>query len=325
MSRVRPHILCWPRLEMARQETVAALSAVEGIELCVVETLPELLASLGEADALVLHSAPLSQAQAVVNALVPGGRLRWVHFLTAGRDAFETAGLPKDLLVSHVAGASAPVVAEHAMALLLALCRRLPTALSFARDARWDRQAMGRLVSLEGRTVGVLGTGAIGREVALRLRSFGAVAIGVNSSGSAQAGFDEIQAVAGLHGLLARCDALVVAVPLTPATRHLLDAAAFAALPAGAYVVNVARGAVIDQDALCDALHSGHLGGAGLDVTDPEPVPSEDRLWSCPNLIVSPHVAAEGSDATARRIADGTAENVCRFVRGEPLNDLALR
>lgn len=325
MNAAVPHIVCWPRLGLARPQTLAALAQLDGIRLTVVETLPDLLAVLAGADALVLHSAPLAQAQAVVDRLVPGGRLRWMHFLTAGRDAFETAGLPPTMQVTHVSGASAPAVAEHAMALLLALCRRLPAALEFAGQRRWDRAAMGRFVSLEGKTVGVIGAGAIGREVARRLRAFGARAVGVTRSGADQPGFDEMQAAARLHTVLPRCDAVVLAVPLTAVTRHLIDAAALAALPKGAFVVNVARGAVIDQAALCEALHSGHLGGAGLDVTEPEPPWHDDPIWSCPNLIVSPHVAVEGSGATAQRIAAGTAENVRRFVRGEPLLDLAVR
>jgi len=318
-AAARPHIVCWPRLSFAREATVAALREIDAIELSVADDVEALLPLVASADALVLHSAPEPMARRVVDAIVAGpGRLRWMHFLTAGRDGFEAAGLPRGVAVSHVAGASAPAVAEHALALLLALARRLPAAVDQARAARWDRTSLGPFMSLEDARVAVLGTGAIGGEVAKRLAAFGAVPVGISRTGGARAGFAENHPVADLHAVLAMVAAVVVAVPLDAPTRHLLDAAAFAAMPRGALVVNVGRGAVIDQAALGAALASGRLGGAGLDVTDPEPPGAGDPLWTWPNLIVTPHVAVEGNAATVRRLAEGTAENVRRFARGEP-------
>jgi phosphoglycerate dehydrogenase-like enzyme len=125
-----------------------------------------------------------------------------------------------------------------------------------------------------------------------------------------------------LGEILPRADAIMIALPLDPATHHLLDARAFAACKRSAFVVNVARGGIIDQTALLDALKSGTIAGAGLDVTEPEPLPANDPLWDAPNLIISPHCAGGAVRVTAERIAGVAVDNLKRYQRGEALNNV---
>lgn len=320
-------VVYWARLGLAREEVVAALDAVAGAELQVVATLPELLAALPGAEALVLYDAPQAEARAITQAIdspgaMGGITLRWMHLLSAGREGFEAAGMPRRALVTWAAGGVAPTVAEHAFALLLAFCRRIPQAAADTAAHHWDRRAAAGARALEGGVLAIVGCGHIGRALARRARAFGMTTLGCTRTPRPDALLDEVHPLAQLHCVLARADAVVVAIALTAATRHLFDRAAFAACKPGALFVNVARGGVVDQVALREALLEGRLAGAGLDVTEPEPLPSDDPLWSAPNLLVSAHYGGGGGAVSRRRLAEGAAENLRRLIAGEPLRDL---
>ncbi len=315
-------VIYWPRLNLARKEIVAALGAVAGVEVQAVESLPELLDALPGAEGVVLYDAPVDDARAIVRAIdAPGSTVRWMHLLTAGREGFEAAGMPTRPAVTWAAGGVSPTVAEHAMALLLALGRRIPDVAAYTAAHRWDRRIAARAISLEGGVLAIVGFGHVGREVARRARGFGMTIVACTRSASADALVDEVQPLSALHAVLARADAIVVAIALTAQTRHLFDRAAFAACKRGALFVNIARGGIVDQAALREALHEGRIGGAGLDVADPEPLPGDDALWDAPNLLVSPHYAGHGGDASIERLAEGAAENLRRLVDGRPLLD----
>ena len=313
-------VVYWARLGLARAQVTEGLRAVPGAELTVVETLPQLLEALPGCEALVLYDAPERDAREVVRALAaPGATVRWMHILTAGREGFEAAGLPKDIPVTWAAGAVSPTVAEHAMALLLALARRLPEVAAQSAQGRWDRAPALRATSLEGATLAIVGLGHIGIEIARRARGFGMHIVGVTRTPRPDPLIDEALPLAALHDVLPRADAIAIALNLAPETRHLFDAAAFARCRRGALLVNVARGGLIDQAALRQALLDGRIGGAGLDVTDPEPLPEGDPLWSSPNLVISPHFAGGGSRMSLDRLASGAAGNLRRLIAGEPL------
>lgn len=317
-------VVYWARLVLARAALIEQLKAVPGCELVVAESTDDVLAALTEAEALVLYDAPRADARRVVDAIT-GSKLRWMHFVSVGRDGFEAAGLPPGVAITYAAGCVAPTVAEHAMALLLALARRVPEMVRQADGRRWDRSLAARTVSLEGATLAVLGTGHIGLAMARRARAFGMRTVGLSRSAAPADALDESLPLEALRATLARADALAVAVALTPATRHLIGREAFAACKRGLLLVNVARGGVIDQAAMVEALHAGILGGAGLDVTDPEPLPPGDPLWTSPQVLISPHIGAGGSAASVARIAAGAAENLRRLTTGAPLNDLVGR
>jgi phosphoglycerate dehydrogenase-like enzyme len=314
-------IVYWTKLQLAKALLIEHLGAVPGVELVVAQTLPALLMAMPGAEGIVLYDAPESEARQVVEVLrAPGNTVRWLHFVSAGREGFDAVGIPAGIAVSYAAGAVAGTVAEHAMALLLALGRSIPDVLAQQAQRKWDRlPPASRSWSLEGKTLAIVGFGQIGQELARRARPFGAKIIGVSRSIKPDTLLDEAHPLSELHAVLPRADAVVVSIALTADTHHLLDRAAFAAFKPGAYLVNVARGGVIDQAALCEALTSAKLGGAGLDVTDPEPLPARDPLWDCPNLILSPHFAGAGSPAALARLATGAAENLRRFTAGEPL------
>jgi phosphoglycerate dehydrogenase-like enzyme len=200
------------------------------------------------------------------------------------------------------------------------LARGFPRWLNAQRQHAWEPLADENLPrDLEGQTVAIVGVGNIGTAVARFCRAAGMRAVGVRRSAQrAEHAVDEMHTLQSLPSVLPRCDFVVLACPYTPETHHLLNEATLARLPRGTCVVNVSRGAVIDEPALVRALESGHLGGAYLDVFEKEPLPADSPLWDMPNVIVSPHSASAsaGNDARAAEIF---AENLRRFARGQPL------
>lgn len=320
-------VIYWARLGLARAALTDGLRAVPGCDLIVVEKVDELLAALPQAEALVLYDAPLPDARRVVAAIAAQeaqgrGRLRWMHFVSAGREGFEAAGLPPGPAITYAAGAVAPTVAEHAMALLLAMARRVPEMVAQAGERRWDRGLAVRAMSLEGRTMAIVGMGHIGQGLARRAKAFGMTTIGLSRRAAADPALDESLPLNQLRPALARADVVVLAIALVAETRHLIGRDELAACRRGALLVNVSRGGIIDQAALVEALHSGQIGGAGLDVTTPEPLPADDPLWAAPNVLIAPHFGGSGSAASLARLADGATANLRRLLSGQALQDL---
>jgi phosphoglycerate dehydrogenase-like enzyme len=295
-----------------------ALAGRLGAESAAVDDTQSMHRELADADALWTWPA-FYDAELVALLERHAPRLRWVQLPTMGYDPVELHGVPPGVTVTCAGDAYAPTVAEHAVAMLLALVRRIPAAVRNGIDGRWDQSGAGGIGTLNGATVAVVGFGNIGREVATRLRGFGAHIIAVTRSGRADPLADESAAAAELPAVLARSDAVVLAVPLNAQTRHLLGAGALAALRPHAIVINVARGGVVDHAALYVALAAGRLGAAGLDVTEPEPLPPGDPLWSLPNVLITPHVAGYGGDVAPRRILALVERNLGHFMAGRPL------
>ena len=303
------------------EHELTELAARRGWDFIVARDEAELLRRLPEAEALWI--TPTMYTPAVPKAIAKErGKLRWLGLTSAGYDVLLTAGAPADVLVTYATGVYGPAVAEHALALLLGLIRQLPLALERQRSATWDRAIAGRLRALEDMTVAVVGFGAIGREIAKRLRPFAKAIIGVTRSGSPDPLADEMAPVSRLHQVLARSDVVVLSVAMNEATRHLIDAAAFDAMRAGTILINVARGPIVDPEALRRAIASGTISAAGLDVTDPEPLPGTDALWQLPETIVTPHVGGFGSIAAGRRLAEHFERNADRLAAGEALEGL---
>jgi D-3-phosphoglycerate dehydrogenase len=203
-------------------------------------------------------------------------------------------------------------VAEHAVALLLAAARRLGVA---ARRATWGGV---RPEPLDGASVGVFGAGAIGEELFRRLAPFGVRRLALTRSGRSVAGADASFSPDALDELLRASDYLVLAAPLTSETDGVIDARALELLGPEAWLVNVGRGRLVQTDALCGALEAGHIGGACLDVTDPEPLPDGHPLWSFENVLITPHVANPWH-RHEELLATRVAENVRRFIAGADL------
>ncbi|GAC02526.1 putative oxidoreductase [Gordonia namibiensis NBRC 108229] len=242
--------------------------------------------------------------------------VEWVALKTAGIEDFLNAGLLDDRRVwTNASGFYAENVAEHALALLLAGLRQINTAVT----RHWDKERIDTSVrSLHGSTVAIVGAGGIGASLGPRLKACGARVVAVNRSGRDVPGADEVRRSADLGSVWASTDHVVLAAPATPETRHMINAESLAALPDHAWIVNVARGPLVDEEALYRALVDGEIAGAALDVTDPEPPAEDHPLWSLPNVIITPHVANPASGLT-REMAPWLAENVRRFVAGEEL------
>ncbi len=235
----------------------------------------------------------------------------WVQLPWAGVEPY-LGVVDHERTWSCAKGVYAEPVAEHALALLLAGFRQLHR---FARLSTWTGDA-GR--NLLGARVTIVGGGGIGQALVRLLAPFGCEVTVVRRTARPMAGVARVVAADDLDGALLGADAVVLALPLLAGTRHLLGAAQLARLAPGAWVVNVARGEHVDTGALMDSLASGHLGGAGLDVVDPEPLPDDHPLWQHPDVIITPHT---GNTAEMARplLAGRITENVRRYAAGEEL------
>ena len=255
--------------------------------------------------------------------LATAPNMKWVHTSAV---AVETLCLnelfARDIVVTNTRGVQAVPIAEHVMAVVLALSKQLPFALANQRAARWaQNEFIGERLPwlLKGKTLGVIGVGTIGTAIASRASAFGMEVIAMRRRvGTPIQGIDRIYGPEQLYQFLSLCDVLVIAAPLTPQTHSLLGAAQFEQMPKGAIVVNVGRAKIIDTDALVDALKSGHLGGAALDVFPQEPLPSQHPLWKTPNVILTPHTSGF-RHGHWDEVIELFAENIERFERGEPL------
>ncbi len=253
-----------------------------------------------------------------------GPQLKVVSNFAVGYDNIDVAACARrGIPVGNTPGVLTEATADLAFTLLLAVARRIPEADSFVRDDRWltwgPLLLLGRDVS--GATLGIVGFGRIGREVARRAGGFGMRVLyhdRERARGEVEA---ELRATyVDMETLLAESDFVSVHVSLSAETRHLIDAAALAQMKPGSVLINTSRGPVVDQDALTEALRSGHLWGAGLDVTDPEPMRGDHPLALMPNCLVVPHVAS-ATERTRDQMAEKAARNVLAGLRGEPLPD----
>jgi len=241
--------------------------------------------------------------------------VRWVHALGTGVDAFPLGLLGAEQVLTCSRGGSAIPIAEWVLAVMLAFEKRLPDAWVHGRPPEgWSRRALG---TLHGRTLGLVGLGGIGSAVAERALPFGMRVRAYRRTATAP-GVPGVEIAPSLLDLVASSDHLVLAAPATPATRHLVDGAVFAAVRRGLHLVNVARGALVDQDALRAALDDGRVAMASLDAVDPEPLPDGHWLYTHPRVRVSPHVSWHMPGA-ADVLLDAFLDNLRRYRAGEPL------
>ena len=247
--------------------------------------------------------------------------LRWLQATSAGIGQFvKSMGYAKRLpntIFTTASGVHARPLAEFCMMALLTHYKRLPHIQTLQAQKQWKRYAA---TDLEGRTLAVVGLGKIGQAVARMAKGLGMRTSGMRASGNSDA-VDRCYAPDQLHTMLAEADVVVLVVPHTPATEKLIDAAALAAMKPDAYLINIARGPVIDEVALIRALQAGHLAGAALDVFVQEPLPPENPLWTLPNVLVIPH-SASTSDRENARLTDLFCENIRHYLAGEPLRNV---
>jgi D-3-phosphoglycerate dehydrogenase len=297
---IRELKLPWPMVPFGRVGEVDEASDVE----------EELIEALGGVEICVTQMAPLTRR--VLDAC-PDLKLFCVSRggpVNANLEAATKAGVA----VTFAPGRNAVATAEHTLAMLLAATRRIPQTHADLAGGVWrgDYYMYDKVgPELEGSTVGLVGYGAIGRRVARMLEGFGAEVLAFDP-------YVDIPGQVGLDELLARSRFLSLHARATPETTRMIGAAQIALMPAGSVLVNCARGSLLDYDALCAALDSGHLFGAALDVFPKEPIPAGSRLLTTPNLVMTPHLAG-ASKETAIKAAGIVAADVARYVRGEPL------
>ncbi len=250
--------------------------------------------------------------------------LRWVHFITAAIEHFPFVEqlLRRGVKLTTSAGSNGEPVAQTALGGLLMLARGFPHWWAAQGRREWAPvrgEAAPR--DLAGQAVLIIGLGPIGATLARFCHALGMRVIGVRRTpGRPVEGVDEVHGPAALAGLLPRCEWVILACPLTPETERLINAGSLARLPRGARLINVSRGGVVDQPALIEALQSGQLGGAYLDVFEEEPLPADSPLWALPNVIISPHNASS-SGGNNDRAALIFLANLVKWARGEPLRN----
>ena len=298
---------------------------VEGVHTVVYDVDLEIPPELREAEALVVWGNAPSRLREAAQAMP---KLRWVATLAAGPDAILGAGFRDDVVLTSGVSLHTVPVAEHTLALLLAAARRLHELRDAQHAHTWaghlggiqPRFDRGAFRSLIGAHVVVWGFGHIGQRLAGLLLAMEARVTGVARSAGERAGV-RVVTEEGLPDLLPTTDALVMILPSLPSTRGALDAERLAQLPRHAWLVNVGRGDTVDEGALIDALRSGTIAGAALDVFATEPLPSDSPLWSLPNVIVSPH-AAGGRPMGAERLL---TENLEAWLAGRELRNVVER
>ena len=270
----------------------------------------------------------IRDADAFIGRITPeqvraGKKLKWVASMSAGVEwVLHLSGgtdlRDSDIILTNNQIVQGPEIADHAMGMLLALSRDIDRFLEDKRHQRWQPRPYPG-IELNGRTAVILGVGGIGTQIAFRAWAHGMSIIGVDPEDIPF--MPIIQRVVKpdqLNEVLSVADVVFMAAPHTAQSEKMMGAEQFRLMKSGAYFIAVSRGATYDLDALVDAMESGHLAGAGVDVTDPEPLPEDHPLWACENVIITPHIAGR-SDKDRERMVGTIQENIRRFVEGKPL------
>ncbi|HSD74640.1 MAG TPA: D-2-hydroxyacid dehydrogenase [Steroidobacteraceae bacterium] len=286
-----------------------------GVELIIADDFPAAIAAAPRAEALI--------GFCTADILAKGPKIRWIQLMSAGAErCVSIPAVPeRGILVTNMQRVGGPVMAEHVMALTLALARGLQRYVREQSAGRWNPDAVGDegSLALQGKTMMIAGLGGIGTEVARRAHAFDMRIVATRASNRPAPEFvSHVGPPEELIALLREADVVVNALPLTHETTGVFDARAFAAMKPKALFINVGRGGTVVTAELARALSEKRLGGAGLDVTDPEPLPADHPLWRMPNVIITPHVSTD-SDFGSGRHWQIARENLRRYVAGEPM------
>lgn len=305
------------------EQYAAGVPAVEGMRVVAYRTGEDLPAGADDAIGLVVWHASVDWLRAVARRL---RGLRWVQTLSAGPDVALATGFADDVIITSGRSLHDLPVTEHTLALVLAAARRLDLLTRAQIGHRWARELGGaqpahtphRFTTLRGARVVIWGYGSIAATLRPHLEALGATVVGVASRAGERGGVP-VCAPDDLPILLPTADVLVMLLPATDSTRGALSRDLLARLPRHAWVVNVGRGATVDEKALVDALRDGTIGGAALDVVVEEPLPPGSPLWDAPNVILTPHAAGGRPIGAEQLIAD----NAARLLTGRPLRNIA--
>lgn len=266
----------------------------------------------------------LARAEVLMNygdksQIAPAKNVRYIHTISAGIDGYidevdrcHGSALP----VTNGAGVYSDAVGEHVIALLLAVVHGIVPSVRNMAEKQWP--AIPMLGNVNGKTIAVLGTGDIGNNAARICAAMGARVLGFKLHACEPfPPYSEIYTGDdGLDALLPQADAVLVCLPGSPFTKDMLDARRIGLMKAGSVLVNIGRGSIVNTEALMESLRSGHIAAAGLDVTDPEPLPPDHPLWDCPNVLITPHISGLG--ASKQKHAEWFAENLRAYLEGRP-------
>jgi phosphoglycerate dehydrogenase-like enzyme len=303
---------------------------------------PRLRVEARAASSLVDVSRELAGVEVLLTSLgLPNGaqapKLLWVQAYSAGVDHYlrSERGLLERVILTTASGVHGPVMAEYGLMMILAWAHLLPQMMAYQARAEWlpQRWKLFTPTELRGATLGVVGYGSVGREAARLARAFGMRVLAskrdpsrredsgwtVPGTGDPKGDLPErYYAPEKLRDMLRECDYVLLTLALTPATRHIIDAAALRSMKPSAVLVNIARGALVDEPALIEALRLGTIRAAALDVFETEPLPAASPLWSLPNVLLTPHMSGY-TPAYEERLALLFADNLRRYLAGQPL------
>ena len=307
-------VICFAHIAYRMREAFARRNT--GIKSIEVRSVDDLLATAPEAHVIVTSGFWRNEL------LDAAPNLRFVQSISAGTDQYDRERFrAKGVRLASAKGVNANAVAEHAMALILALSRQLHTGRDHQKARHW-RGMIGdpaaREDELAGKTLLIVGLGTIGARLARLAKAFDLKVIATKRDPSSGGdGVDGVYRHDDLHALLPQADIVALACPLTPETEGLIDAVALSRMKPSAHLINVARGKVVDEDALISALQAGTIAAAGIDVTREEPLPDASPLWTMPNVLLTPHTAGE-TTRYEDNVLDILMENLERLWRGEP-------
>lgn len=279
-----------------------------------------------EAEALTreeVEAFPVIMGNVPPRFLSESKELKWLQLNTAGADAYIKPGvLPKNTLLTITTGAFGLAISEHMLGMTLELMKKLHLYRDNQRKSLWRDE--GQVTSIENAVTLVIGMGDIGSEFARKMKALGSYTIGVKRTpGEKPEWLDELYTIEKLDMLLPRADIVALSLPQTPATFHMMDERRLSLMKSASFLINVGRGNTVDTDALVKALRQGSLGGAALDVTDPEPLPEDHPLWSIPNAVITPHISGfYHLEETLNRICQIAFRNLSHYLAGEPLENV---
>lgn len=285
-------------------------------------------ANITYAERKTVTAAQVQNAHAIignppVDMIRGSSKLEWVQLQSAGVGAYaEPGALPSGVMLTNASGAYGLAISEYMLGVLLELNNKLHLYRDQQASGSWTEH--GLVKSIYGSTVLVVGVGDIGGEFAKRVKALGAYTIGVRRTDTNKPDYlDELHFMDDLSNLLPRADVVAMSLPSTKLTKKIINRETLQLMKQDAVLINVGRGDAIDTEALCDSLESGHLFGAALDVTDPEPLPKEHRLWKIKNAIITPHVSGGDSlPETTERIIGICANNLDAYVNGKALSNV---
>lgn len=268
---------------------------------------------------IIIGNPPAESVKNMVN-------LKWLQLQSAGVGEYADENiLPADVLLTNASGAYGHAISEHMLGTLLELYKKLHIYRDQQNDRKW--LSAGKVKTILNSTALIVGLGDIGGEFAKRLKALGAYTIGIRRKDANKPEYlDELHLMDSLRPLLPKADIVALSLPDTPQTRNIINSESIKLMKQDAVLINVGRGSSVDTEALCDALESGQLWGAALDVTDPEPLPEDHRLWKMKNAVITPHVSGGFSlQLTFDKIIDICAANLDAFINGRELMNLVDR